>query len=179
MTGRISCWTPDASTMSCHYAIRHRVFVEEQGVMVLTDVDRWDRDDATIHVVADHAGEIAGTVRLYPLDDGGRWKGDRLAVLPAHRSSLVGVRLVRFAVATASAAGGIVMEASVQVPNVSFFERLGWRRVGEVAPYYGLPHQSMEIDLPGVAPIPPSPNPRAVLRLDVDDMSSSSLLVGA
>lgn len=145
--------------------------------MVLTDIDRWDREPETIHVVAAHGDEIAGTVRLYPLDDVGRWKGDRLAVLPAHRSSLVGMRLVRYAVATAAAAGGLLMEASVQIANTVFFERLGWRCDGEVQWYYGLPHQPMLIDLPGAEPIAAAPRRDAVLRLSSDDLSSSPLLV--
>lgn len=179
MTVPISCWTPPVSKRSCHFAIRHRVFVEEQGVMVLTDIDEWDRHPSTIHVIAAHGEDVAGTVRLYPLTADGRWKGDRLAVVPAHRTSLVGVRLVRYAVATAAAAGGAVMEASVQVPNVGFFERLGWSRDGDVASYYGLPHQPMVIDLLGVEPIAPKPVDAAVLRLDVLDMSKNSLLVNA
>jgi len=163
--------------MSRHFAIRHQIFVEEQGVMVLTDIDKWDGDPNTIHVLAASGGEFAGTVRLYTVDDDGRWKGDRLAVLPAHRSSLVGVRLVRYAVATAAAAGGTMMEASVQLANVAFFERLGWRCDDEVRSYYGLPHQPMVIDLLGVAPVAATPNDDAVLHLDVDDMSRSPLLV--
>lgn len=177
MTSPVSCWMPTPTEMSAHFAVRHRVFVEEQGVMVLTDIDRWDRHDETIHVVAAHGTEIAGTVRLYPLDDVGRWKGDRLAVLPAYRSSLVGMHLVRYAVATAAAAGGLVMEASVQVANTVFFERLGWRCDGEVRSYYGLPHQPMLIDLPGAEPIAAVPRHDAVLKLSEHDLSMSPLLV--
>jgi|TARA_B110000483_G_scaffold164841_1_gene195085 putative N-acetyltransferase (TIGR04045 family) len=147
--------------------------------MVLTDVDRWDDDCDTIHVVAAHGSEIAGTVRVYPLDDYGRWKGDRLAVLPAHRASLVGMRLVRFAVATAAAAGGLVMEASVQLPNVTFFERLGWRCDGEPTSYYGLPHQSMTITLDNVDPVVAVVDSVAVLRLAVGDLSRNPLLVNS
>lgn len=149
----ISCWQAGPADISCHFAIRQRVFVEEQGVMVFTDIDRWDREASTIHVVSAHGSQMAGTVRLYPLADPGQWKGDRLAVLPAHRATLVGARLVRFAVATAAAAGGLEMEASVQVGNTRFFERLGWLRDGPISPYYGLPHQPMKRDLGGISAI--------------------------
>jgi predicted N-acetyltransferase YhbS len=85
-------------------------------------------------------------VRLYPLD-GKLWQGDRLAVLPSHRSSMVGAELVRFAVATAGSLGGAQMVAQIQLPNVRFFERLGWTRAGAPAPYCGRDHQPMVYDL--------------------------------
>ena len=43
------------------------------------------------------------------------------------------------------------MTAHIQVPNVAFFTRLGWRRDGEVEIYAGRPHQPMAIELPSVA----------------------------
>jgi predicted N-acetyltransferase YhbS len=90
-------------------------------------------------------------VRLYPLDAGdgrgGVWQGDRLAVLEPFRAWNLGGPLVRFAVDTAASLGGVEMVAHVQVANVRFFERLGWRRRGEPELYVGLPHQLMAIDL--------------------------------
>lgn len=127
--------------------IRNEVFVHEQQVFAEDDNDEHDEDNATHHVLARVGGAAAGTVRLYPLDEPGVWKGDRLAVLPAFRHAHLGGPLVRFAVRTASRAGGHLMIAHVQLPNVAFFERLGWRRVGDPAPYVGLDHQQMAIDL--------------------------------
>lgn len=151
--------------------------------MVMTDVDTWDRQPHTIHVLASLGDAVAGTVRLYPLDlpdrPVGRWKGDRLAVLPAHRSSLVGVRLVRFAVASASAAGGIEMEASVQVANTAFFEHLGWQCDGPVVAYFGLPHQPMLIDLHDVPTIDIVRPLLSTLRLPVGAVDRSPLLVAS
>jgi len=176
---RVACWAAGAAEISCHFAIRHQVFVEEQGVMVFTDVDAHDGDPATIHVVAAKGTQMAGTVRLYPTDDDGRWKGDRLAVLPAYRASLVGPSLVRFAVATAAAAGGVVMDASVQVPNTKFFERLGWHRSGTISRYYGLPHQPMAIGLRGV-PAARTEHPGVTeLHLPTDRFDHSPLLVAS
>jgi predicted GNAT family N-acyltransferase len=89
---------------------------------------------------------VAGAVRLYPLG-GGDWKGDRLAVLPEARHGELGARLVRFAVATAGARGGQRMVAMIQLPNVAFFEALGWRRDGATVAFHGRPHQPMAIAL--------------------------------
>jgi hypothetical protein len=55
--------------------------------------------------------------------------------------------LVRFAVATAHDRGGDVMTAHIQLANVGFFERLGWRCDGPVEVYVGVDHQPMAIDL--------------------------------
>jgi predicted GNAT family N-acyltransferase len=108
------------------------------------DRDARDDDPATIHVIGLADGVTGGTVRLYPLGGGdGRWKGDRLAVLPEHRRHGLGAPLVRFAVAEAGARGGREMEAYIQPANVAFFEWLGWRRVGRIVEYAGIGHQRM------------------------------------
>ncbi len=142
----IAVWRAAGSDLARHYAIRQRVFVIEQRILEFTDLDVHDRDPATIHVLAAQGCHGAGTVRLYPLD-GDLWQGDRLAVLPSHRSSMVGAELVRFAVETAGSLGGAQMLAQIQLPNVRFFERLGWTRAGAPAPYCGLDHQPMVYDL--------------------------------
>jgi len=130
-----------------HMAIRRVVFVEEQGLFDGSDWDEHDEDPATLHVLGFWAGAAAGAVRLYPLAEPGRWKGDRLAVLSPFRRHGIGAPLVRFAVGTASRLGGMVMVAQIQPSNVRFFERLGWYRVGDPAPYVGRLHQRMAIGL--------------------------------
>jgi putative N-acetyltransferase (TIGR04045 family) len=140
---------PDEAAM--HHRIRHDVFVVEQGVFAASDLDAHDASDATIKVLAWTAAPITGwepggAVRLYPIEPG-VWQGDRLAVLPECRAWNLGGPLVRFAVDTAAALGGVEMVAHVQTANVRFFERLGWRRRGEPEIYVGLPHQLMAIDL--------------------------------
>ena len=133
--------------LSVHLRIRERVFVDEQAIFTGTDRDERDADPATIHVLGFCDGEIAGTVRLYALDEEGVWLGDRLAVLPAYRARHVAAPLVRFAVRSAGERGGRLMRAHVQVANVRFFRRLGWIALGGPADYLGRPHQDMVIEL--------------------------------
>jgi putative N-acetyltransferase (TIGR04045 family) len=130
---------------AAHFAVRRAIFVEAQALF-LDDRDEHDDHAETLHVVAEVGGEILGTVRLYPLG-GGRWKGDRLAVLESARVHRLGGLLVQFAVATAGERGGSRMVAQVQVANVRFFERLGWVKDGEAGVYRGVMHQPMAIDL--------------------------------
>jgi putative N-acetyltransferase (TIGR04045 family) len=134
--------------VSGHFAVRRRVFVEQQGLFEGSDRDLFDERVDTLHVVALVDGAVVGTVRLYPLGDG-LFKGDRLAVLPDARVHRLGGELVQFAVRTAGALGGSRMIAQVQVPNVRFFERLGWACDGGAAPYRGVMHQPMAIALLG------------------------------
>jgi putative N-acetyltransferase (TIGR04045 family) len=150
-----------AAELAAHFRIRHRVFVIEQGLFRNgsggpgNDRDLHDDDPATIHVIGLADGVIGGTVRLYPFGAEGRWKGDRLAVLPEHRRHGLGAPLVRFAVAEAGARGGREMEAYIQPANVTFFEGLGWWRIGGIVRYAGIDHQRM---VTGLA-VPRQPGP--------------------
>jgi putative N-acetyltransferase (TIGR04045 family) len=147
-TCRLACG-PDE--LAAHYAVRRRVFVEDQALFAGSDEDARDGMPGTLHVVGLSDDEVAGAVRLYPLDDAGLWKGDRLAVLPEARVRRLGALLVRFAVATAGERGGHTMVAQIQLPNVRFFEHLGWSTDGPPAPYHGVMHQPMAI------PVVPTP----------------------
>jgi len=136
--------------VAAHHRVRHEVFVREQGIFTGDDRDGWD--DGAVKVVA-HAGDrVLGAVRLYPLDEAGLWKGDRLAVLPAGRRLRIGAPLVRFAVATAGARGGTRMIALIQARNVPFFRHLGWSALGDETHYRGATHQEMTIALAGAQP---------------------------
>ncbi len=134
--------------LAAHYAVRHEVFVQEQHIFRTSDRDALDDLPGTIRLVAFAEGEIVGAVRLYPLDlQENRWKGDRLAVLPAYRTASFGADLVRLAVRTATREGGSAMDAMIQLANVGFFERLGWSKTGGPVGYAGRPHQPMSIQL--------------------------------
>ncbi|HLI55925.1 MAG TPA: MSMEG_0567/Sll0786 family nitrogen starvation N-acetyltransferase [Actinomycetota bacterium] len=136
-----------AEELALHHEIRHQVFVTEQQFFAATDRDEHDDDPGTVHILGLCGQVAAGAVRLYPLEEPGWWKGDRLAVLPAFRSHGLGGPLVRFAVETAGRAGGSRMMAHIQPANVRFFEHLGWQCVGEPVDYVGQLHQLMEIGL--------------------------------
>ena len=133
--------------LAAHHAVRHTVFVAEQAIFAGTDRDEHDGLATTLHIVGPDDGAVGGAVRAYPLDDDGRWKGDRLAVLAEHRRGRLGMLLVRYAVHCGGVLGGRLMIAHIQVPNVRFFEFLGWRRDGRPEPFHGILHQRMAIPL--------------------------------
>jgi putative N-acetyltransferase (TIGR04045 family) len=136
----------DDAERAAHHAIRRAVFVDEQRLFAGDDRDEYDDRPSTLHAVGLVGGRLCGAVRLHPLA-GSTWRGDRLAVLRGHRHTSLGAALVRFAVRTAGEAGGARMVAMVQVPNVRFFEFLGWERDGPAAPYHGVAHQPMAVGL--------------------------------
>jgi putative N-acetyltransferase (TIGR04045 family) len=137
----------DSWALAEHHRIREEVFVREQGLFQGSDRDGRDDDAGTIKVLGLRDGVPGGAVRLYRLGAAGHWQGDRLAVLSGSRGHGLGAPLVRFAVATAAAAGGRLMTAHIQPRNVSFFEHLGWTIAGEGEIYVGVPHVPMAIDL--------------------------------
>jgi putative N-acetyltransferase (TIGR04045 family) len=148
IASRLACrLVVSADELAAHHAVRHRVFVVDQRLFAGTDRDERDLLPGTLRVVGVDRGSVVGAVRLYPLDDEGLWQGDRLAVLPEARVRHLGALLVRFAVATAGERGGHTMVAQIQLPNVPFFEHLGWHADGPPGPYHGVMHQPMAIPL--------------------------------
>jgi putative N-acetyltransferase (TIGR04045 family) len=123
---------------SAYFALRHRAFVQDQGLFAGSDRDDVDDDPRTLVLVARaQDGAVLGGVRLWPAtaEDLGWWQGGRLVADGSHPG--VGSALVRAACAHAEARGVLRFEATVQSPEL--FRRLGWEVVGpaEVA---GVPH---------------------------------------
>lgn len=128
------------------HALRHRVFVEEQGLFAQSDRDR--HDPASIHLVARREGGVVGTVRVYPVEgEEAAWVGGRLAVARGERAGGAGEALVREAVRTVRRRGCRRFTASIQEANVAWFRHLGWRPRGEPFLLQGRPHQLMQADL--------------------------------
>ena len=77
---------------ACAFAIRRRVFVEEQGVSEALEFDGLDEEAR--HLLASVDGEPAGTLRIRLLEGGRVAKIERVAVLAAQRRHRVGRALM-------------------------------------------------------------------------------------
>ncbi len=139
----------DRRDIDVHRALRRTVFVEQQGLFEGTDRDDTDDDPETVVLVARdrERGSVLGGVRVHPYDGHGPigwWRGSRLVVDPGcgQAGAGIGSRLVRAAVALGDDRGALRFDATVQLDKVRFFERLGWRRLGE-ASVRGVPHALM------------------------------------
>jgi putative N-acetyltransferase (TIGR04045 family) len=129
--------------------LRRAIFVAEQRMFEVSDVDAYD-SIATPIVVLGHSGgmpdEVIGGVRIYSTD-GSTWFGGRLGVHPRYRArGVVGSALIFAAVSTAHAWGCTRFLATVQEANVRYFERHRFASVSTID-VCGHPHRLMEADL--------------------------------
>ncbi len=127
------------------FEIRGEIFVLEQGLFRDSDVD--EIDAKSIHLVAEWDHQIVGTVRVFPMNEGGHWIGGRLAVRKEYRNTGAGEILVREAMQFVKSRGCTKFIAHIQSENVSFFSRIGWKTVEPVKDYFGKPHQLMQANL--------------------------------
>ena len=132
-----------------YYALRHEVFVREQGLFSDSDLDEHDERALPLVAMANTAGvldEVVGVVRIYASSNG-LWYGGRLAVCPAYRRNpRVGTALIRAAVGAARGCGATQFWATVQLGNVRYFERHHFRALARVS-VCGEPHQLMQAEL--------------------------------
>lgn len=137
-------------------ALRHRTFVNEQGIFEVHDRDEIDEVAlplVAISTMASEADNVVGTVRIHE-EAPGLWRGSRLAVAPAYRRvGRLGAELIRLAVGTARARGCARFLAHVQIPNVPLFEKLHWSSL-EPVDIHGSPHMHMQADLAHYPPVP-------------------------
>jgi putative N-acetyltransferase (TIGR04045 family) len=131
-----------------YYQLRHRIFVEEQGLFL--DHDR-DPLDAIAHPIVavksdSPCSEVLGVVRIYESEPR-IWYGGRLGTHPDYRRGWhIGKGLIHKAVTTANAWGCDRFLATVQIQNVRFFQRLHWDSLEEIE-IRGIAHHLMQADL--------------------------------
>ena len=132
------------------YAVRHDVFVTEQGVPADLELD--ELDATAEHFVA-YAGVLAVGAGRLVTEPAGFADTDpalgpvghlgRLAVRPQARGSGLGVALVRAIEGAAQRAGLRAVVLSAQTHAIGFYERLGYTAYGPEFDDAGLPHRWM------------------------------------
>jgi predicted GNAT family N-acyltransferase len=124
-------------------ALRHDVFVDEQGVPPELEID--EHDETALHLVALHDGRIVGTCRLVmgtpPIS---RAKFGRLVVARAARGSGIGRALLDEAERRARALGANEMVLTAQTSAMGLYERAGYSARGDVFLDAGIEHMTME-----------------------------------
>lgn len=122
-------------------AVRHAVFVVEQGVDASLEIDEWDA--ISRHFLAeDENGTPIGTARLLP-----EGRIGRVAVLDSWRRCGVGRALMLAAIVAARGAGMKRLRLHAQVHSIPFYESLGFVPEGGVFDEAGIPHREMCRDL--------------------------------
>lgn len=133
--------TPD-EVATC-LAIRHQVFVQEQGVSLADEVDGLD-PEAT-HFLAFHQDQPVGTARLMLVD--GVAKLQRVAVLPTARGTGLGQALILGALDHARHLGAVTAKLGAQTHALGFYTALGFTAQGPIYDDAGIPHRDMVLDL--------------------------------
>ena len=121
-------------------ALRHDVFVAEQGVPLADELD--GRDDDALHLVAVQGGRVVATCRLLRVGDG--VKLGRLAVAADARGRGIASRLLAEAEAQALAGGERRIALDAQTGALALYERAGYSARGERFMDAGLEHLRME-----------------------------------
>ena len=133
----------DARERDAAMALRHEVFVGEQGVPPEAEID--SADATAIHIIAvdDADSAVQGTCRL--LDDGhGVMRVGRLCVRASARRRGVAVALLGEAEREARAAGAQILAMHAQTHALPLYESLGYEPRGERFDEVGIEHLAME-----------------------------------
>ena len=122
-------------------AIRHAVFVHEQGVPWAMEHDEHDR--RALHLLASTGtGQPVGTARMLP--DG---RIGRMAVLPAWRRQGVGSRMLLELIDIARTRDMRMVFLNAQCEAESFYRQFDFRAEGARFLEAGIEHQRMRLDL--------------------------------
>ncbi|MBH1942493.1 GNAT family N-acetyltransferase [Mobilitalea sibirica] len=126
------------------YVIRKRVFHEEQGIPM--DIIFDEDDKKAIHVVVyediDHKVAV-GVGRI--VNHGHEYKIGRVAVLKEHRGKKYGDFAVRMLINKAFMQGADSIYLNAQTESKEFYEKIGFRTVGNEFYEAGILHVRMEI----------------------------------
>jgi ElaA protein len=122
------------------YALRHTVFVLEQGYTAEGEVD--ELDPVSHHLLAHEDGTPIATARVYL--DGDTAKIGRVCVLAARRGIGLGADLINATVALAVHEGARRVVLGAQAHAVGFYTKLGFAPYGDIYDDEGEPHQMME-----------------------------------
>ncbi|MFP4693778.1 MAG: MSMEG_0567/Sll0786 family nitrogen starvation N-acetyltransferase [Halothece sp.] len=136
-----------ATEIEAYFALRQRIFCQEQGLF--SDHDQ-DETDAIAHPIValdtEASNLVVGVVRIYESQPR-IWYGGRLGVHPDYRRvGRIGKGLIDKAVTTAHTWGCKRFLATVQKQNVRFFQRQHWDSLEEII-IRDRPHHLMEADL--------------------------------
>ena len=132
----------DLRDLDAAFTIRENVFVEGQGVPATLENDLHDRTDARHYLGRAAAGTPAGAARWRETDHG--VKLERFAVLEEFRNQEIGAALLHAVLADVRAElPNAEVYLNAQIKAVRFYERHGFRKVGEMFEEAGIQHYKM------------------------------------
>ena len=134
----------DATDMASCCALRRAVFIDEQNVPEIEEMD--GEDDHCTHILATLKGDPVGTARFQIKD--GSVKIQRVCVSPNHRGQNHGAALIQFIVEYVENKGiAKRLYLGSQTHALPFYEKLGFTAYGTEYMDAGIPHFDMELIL--------------------------------
>lgn len=124
--------------------IRMKVFQQEQRISASTDLD--GRDIEATHIVAYINEMPVGTTRVRRLYDGSA-KIERMAVLREFRQRGIGDQILKYAIDLLRDNHIKIARLSSQERVKGFYQRLGFKEVGDIFDKAGIRHIMMKKDL--------------------------------
>lgn len=121
------------------YLVRKKVFVIEQNVPESLEWDKYD--DTALHVICKVDESIVGTGRIVFLNDAA--KIGRVAVLKSYRNQGIGKMIIQFLIEESKKREKKTIFANVQIRAQKFYEKLGFKRVGNTFIEAGIEHIKM------------------------------------
>ncbi|MCG7494128.1 GNAT family N-acetyltransferase [Thalassobius sp. Cn5-15] len=127
------------------FALRHEVFVLEQGVPLTEEQDTLDA--TATHILASKDGAPIGAARI--LFNGDTAKVGRVCVVQSARGTGLGAAIIRACIGIAAATPDIrTVKLGAQVNAIGFYEKLGFTGFGPVYNDAGIDHRDMKMELP-------------------------------
>ncbi|KMJ58196.1 acetyltransferase [Bacillus sp. LL01] len=122
------------------YSVRKTVFVEEQNVPLVEEIDQYE-EDATHFVLYDEDQPVgAGRFRIVE----GKGKVERICVLPSYRSSKGAGRLIMDTIEEYAKTKEMhVLKLNAQTHAEAFYAKLGYETVSDIFLDAGIPHVTM------------------------------------
>lgn len=125
-------------------AIRSAVFTNEQGADALSEFDKYDSADMNTNYALMYDCDIpVATARIALTDKG--YKIGRIAVLKEYRGKGYGDIIVRSVTQKVFSMGADIVFVDAQNYAVPFYEKIGFKVIGDEIMDRGLPHMPMSI----------------------------------
>jgi GNAT superfamily N-acetyltransferase len=118
----------------------------------------YSEDEGAVHIGAWDDDMLVGCATVFPepwpgsdsaSEESAAWRLRGMAIDPSRQGTGVGRLVLAEGIAAAREGGAALLWANARTSALGFYERMGWRVVGEefIATDSGLPHKPMLIDL--------------------------------
>lgn len=128
------------------FEIRKEVFVQEQGVSLEEEFDKFDNLDGQCeHILIYYNGRPVGTGRVRWVN--GIGKLERICILKEYRMLGIGKFIIKGLEKIASERGAVSVKLHGQTHAENFYKKLGYHTSSEVFMEDGIPHVLMTKEL--------------------------------